>query len=203
MKKFVLSLFVLAGLTIKSGLLFAQGYEELPNPHSRAEAGRVEVLEYFWFGCPHCFAFEPTINKWAEDKPDYVDFVREAPPLNPSWTAHSQAFYAAQAMGVVEEFFEPFFNAIHVDRKRLNSPKKIASFAGTLGLDEAVFLKTMSSFAVDAKIRNALEMARADGIRSVPSIVVNGKYRTSGSLAGSNEKVIEVIRKLSAMEHAE
>jgi len=170
---------VLVFFSLSSFAMAQQGYEELPNPQKRADSDRVEVLEYFWFGCPHCFAFEPTINKWAETKPDFVDFVREAPPLNPAWTPHSQAFYASQVLGVQEEFFEPFFNAIHEDKKRLTSPKSIAKFAGSLGIDEEKFLKTMTSFAVDAKIRRSMDLARNAGINSVPSVVINGKYKTT------------------------
>jgi len=195
---------VLIFFSLSSFAMAQSGYEEVPNPQKRADSDRVEVLEYFWFGCPHCFAFEPTINKWAESKPDFVDFVREAPPLNPAWTPHSQAFYAAEVLGVTEQFFEPMFNAIHKDNKRLTSPKSIAKFAGSLGLegvDEEKFLKTMSSFAVDAKIRRAMDLARNAGINSVPSVVINGKYLTTGSIAGSNDRVIDVIRELSEQEH--
>ena len=193
---------LLVFLTLSTAAVAAGGYEVLKNPKKRADTERVEVLEYFWFGCPHCFAFEPTINDWAASKPDYVDFVREAPPLNPAWAPHSKAFYASQVLGVQEEFFEPFFNAIHKDKKRLTSPKAIAKFAGTLGIEEEKFLKTMNSFAVDAKIRRAMDLARAAGINSVPSVVINGKYKTSGSLAGSNDRVIEVINELSEKEHS-
>ena len=105
-------------------------------------------------------------------------------------------------LGVQEEFFEPFFNAIHKDKKRLTSPKAIAKFAGTLGIEEEKFLKTMNSFAVDAMIRHAMDLARAAGINSVPSVVINGKYKTSGSLAGSNDRVIEVINELAEKEHS-
>lgn len=190
--------FALSAFSIAS---YAQGgYEELPNPPKKADESRVEVLEYFWFGCPHCYAFEPTINGWAESKPDHVDFVREAPPLNPAWTPHSQAYYASQVLGIQDEFFEPFFNAIHKDKKRLSSPKQISKWAASLdieGIDEDKFLKTMKSFAVDAKIRRSMEMARQDGISSVPSVVIDRKYKTSGSMAGSNARVVEVIRELS------
>ena len=193
---------LLVFLTLSTAAVAAGGYEVLKNPKKRADTERVEVLEYFWFGCPLCFAFEPTINDWAASKPDYVDFVREAPPLNPAWAPHSKAFYASQVLGVQEEFFEPFFNAIHKDKKRLTSPKAIAKFAGTLGIEEEKFLKTMNSFAVDAKIRRAMDLARAAGINSVPSVVINGKYKTSGSLAGSNDRVIEVINELAEKEHS-
>ena len=188
-----------------SSLAMAQGYEELPNPPKRADTDRVEVVEYFWFGCPHCFAFEPTINKWAEDKPDYVDFVREAPPLNPAWAPHSQAFYAAEVLGITDQMFDQFFDAIHKDKKRLNSPKSISKWVGGLGIegvDADKFQKTMKSFAVDAKIRRAMELARNERINSVPSVVINGKYKTTGSMAGSNQKVIEVINELTASEHS-
>ena len=194
------ALFVYAFSTFSSASHAQAGYQELPNPPKKADDSRVEVLEYFWFGCPHCYAFEPTINGWAATKPDHVDFVREAPPLNPAWTPHSQAFYASQVLGIQEEFFEPFFNAIHKEKKRLASPKQISKWAGSLGLegiDADKFLKTMKSFAVDAKIRRAMDMARQDAINSVPSVVIDRRYKTSGSVAGSNERVVDVIRELS------
>jgi len=178
----------------------ANGYEELPVAMETVNEGNVEVLEYFWFGCPHCFAFEPVINKWAESKPDNVDFVREAPPLNNNWLAHSQAYYASQVLGVTEQFFEPMFNAIHVQKIPLREPAQIAEFAGTLGLDAKKFLETMQSFEVNKRIRAVVKKARASGIRSVPSIVVNGKYRTGSSVAGGNDAVIDVINKLIVQE---
>lgn len=161
------------GLSFSGQVFAAPGYEELPNAPKRADTERVEVVEYFWFGCPHCYKFEPTINEWAANKPDHVDFVREAPPLNPSWMVHSKAFYAAEVLGVTDKMFDALFNGIHKEKKNLRSPKAIAKFVGTLGIDEDKFLKTMDSFAVDAKIRNAMALARRDGINSVPSVVVN------------------------------
>ena len=178
-----------------------KGYEMIDPPLNTRVSDKVEVIEYFWFGCPHCFAFEPSINAWKEQKPDYIEFVREAPPLNPSWEPHSRAFYAAELMGVSEEFFEPMFNAIHVTKRSLRSPKQIVEFAGELGIDEDKFAKTMDSFATDTRMSQAMQMASSSGIRGVPSIVVNGKYITGGSLAGSHENIIKVIDELSAQEN--
>ena len=160
------------------------GYELIQPPQNTSTGDKIEVLEYFWFGCPHCYAFEPTINKWAEGKPDYVEFIREAPPLNPSWLPQSQAFYAAELMGVTDTVFEPMFNAIHKEKRNLRSPKAIAKFVGELGVDSDKFLKTMKSFAVDARIRQSMERARAEGISGVPAVIINGKY------AGSHERII-------------
>ena len=126
---------LLAGTAGAGSLLLSQtasaqsgkGYEEIQPPQQTVAAeGKVEVLEYFWFGCPHCYAFEPTINEWAANKPDYVEFVREAPPLNPNWRPHSEAFYAAEQLGVTEKFFDPMFNGIHADKRRLHNRKDLS-----------------------------------------------------------------------------
>ncbi|MFT6302796.1 MAG: thiol:disulfide interchange protein DsbA [Granulosicoccus sp.] len=180
-----------------------QGYQLVNPPLNTRSIDKIEVLEYFWFGCPHCFAFEPSINKWIEEKPDYVDFVREAPPLNPGWEPHSRAFYAAKIMGVTEQFFEPMFNAIHLDRRSLRSPDNIAKFSGELDIDAKKFRKTMDSFAVDTRMKKAMQMARASRISGVPSVVINGKYLTGGSLAGSHEGILRVIDERVAEEYAQ
>ncbi len=179
-----------------------EGYKIIDPPVNTRVSDKVEVIEYFWFGCPHCFAFEPTINAWKAQKPDYVEFVREAPPLNPSWEPHSRAFYAAELMGITDEFLEPMFNAIHVDRRALRSPKQIVKFVDELGLDAEKFGKTMDSFATNTRIKQAMQMAAGSGLTGVPSIVINGKYLTGGSLAGSNDNVIRVLNELTASEHA-
>lgn len=179
-----------------------QGYQLLNPPVNTRSSDKVEVLEYFWFGCPHCFAFEPSINKWIDEKPDYVDFVREAPPLNPGWEPHSRAFYAAEIMGVTDKFFDPMFDGIHVERRSLRQPDKIAKFAGELGIDEDKFRKTMDSFAVNTRMKQAMQMAQASRIRGVPSVVINGKYLTGGSLAGSHDGIIRVINERVAEEYA-
>lgn len=181
------------------------GYETLPTPvavnPSSAESGKVEVLEFFWFGCPHCFAFEPSINEWKDSKPDYVNFVREAPPLNPSWLAHSQAFYAAQVMGVTEQMFEPLFNGIHVKGLPLRDAESISEFVGTLGIDSAEFLKTMKSRVVSVRIEKSMELAIDVKVRGVPAILVNGKYMTGNSIAGGHEQIIQVINTLTEKEN--
>jgi len=196
---------LLTGLVGISLPIFAQsaadGYELIDPPLNTKTTGKVEVLEYFWFGCPHCYAFEPAINEWAENKPDHVEFIREAPPLNPSWIVHSQAFYAAEIMGVTDSFFEPMFNAIHKHKKQLRKSKAIASFAGELGIDSEQFLDTMKSFGVDTRIKESQRMARASGITGVPSVVINGKYKTGNSIAGSHQGIIDVINKMVEREH--
>ena len=186
-----------------AGLVQAQqGYETLQSPQRTADPERVEVLEFFWYGCPHCFQFEPHISEWSKTKPDNVDFITVAPPLNPAWKVHSQAFYAALVLGVLDKFHEPMFNAIHKDKKAMRKPKDIAKLAESLGLDGDEFEKTMKSFAVDAKIRQSMQKAKDVGISAVPTVIINGKYRTSGTIAGSYPQLIDVLNRLVAQESA-
>lgn len=177
-----------------------QGYETLKSPQRTANPDMVEVIEFFWYGCPHCYQFEPHIAEWVKNKPDNVEFITVAPPLNPQWKVHSQAFYAAQVMGVLDKFHEPMFNAIHKEKKAMRKPKDIGKLADSLGIDGDKFVKTMKSFAVDAKIRQSMQKAKDVGISAVPTVIVNGKYRTSGSVAGSYPQLIEVLNRLVAQE---
>lgn len=194
--------FVFAGLLAAASMTAGAqtGYEVLETPQRTANPDKVEVVEFFWYGCPHCFRFEPFINDWKKNKPDNVEFINAAPPLNPAWKVHSQAFYAAQVLGVLDQFHEQMFNAIHVDKKQMRKPKDVGRLVESLGLDHKKFLKTMKSFNVDAKIRQSLQMASEAGISAVPTVIINGKYRTSGSVAGSYPNLIKVLEELVAKE---
>lgn len=194
-------LIALAALT--SNRIEAAGFENIDPPQNTSVDDKVEVLEYFWLGCPHCYALEPSMEKWEETKPDYIEFVREAPPLNPSWEAHSRGFYAAQLLGKEHEFVVAMFEAIHEKKKPMRDKKKIAELAGTLGMDEAKFLKTMDSFAVEGKLKRATDMAIKSGISSVPSIIINGKYRASSNISGGHEGIIETINERAEFEKNE
>lgn len=178
----------------------AGGYELINPPQNTSTPDKVEVIEFFWLGCPHCYSFEPSISAWEKDIPENVAFIREAPPLNPSWEQHSRAFYAAQLMGHEEEFVVAMFNAIHEERKNMRNPKLIAELAATVGMDEEKFLKTMDSFGVQTKLNRSMQLAKAAGVNGVPSIAINGKYLTGASLAGGNDGIIRVINETVAVE---
>ena len=205
MKKFYSALllaaaFVLAPFTSASA---AGGYDEITPAFNTSSGDKVEVIEFFWLGCPHCYSFDPAIESWRETKPDHAAFVREAPPLNPAWESHSRGFYAAQVLGIEDEFVQAMFDAIHGPNKKGNmrKPAAIAKLAATLGVDEKKFLGAMNSFAVNTKLNRSIELAQAAKITGVPAIVVNGKYLTSVSRAGSNAGVIQVINDLVEKEN--
>ena len=178
-------------------------YTLIEPPLNTASAESVEVMEFFWLGCPHCYSLEPNMLAWEENMPANVSFVREAPPLNPSWEEHSRGFYAAQLLGEEHGFVKAMFNAIHENKKRMRNPKDIAKLAGGLGMDEEKFLKTMQSFAVQTRMNRAMQLARGARISGVPAIVINGKYLTSASAAGGNAAIIDVINETIAIEKAE
>ena len=187
-------------LTMPSLANAAGQYKTIDPPLNTASAESVEVMEFFWLGCPHCYSLEPNMIAWEKNMPANVSFVREAPPLNPSWEEHSRGFYAAQLMGQENAFVEAMFTAIHQNKKRMRNPKEIAELASGLGMDKDKFLKTMQSFAVQTKMNRAIQLARGASISGVPAIVINGKYLTSASAAGGNAAIIDVINETVAIE---
>ncbi|MDM7322175.1 MAG: thiol:disulfide interchange protein DsbA/DsbL [Gammaproteobacteria bacterium] len=175
---------------------------EVIDPPVKVDAapGEVVVQELFWYGCGHCYYFDPTLNAWLAKKPANVRFERVAVALNPGWVPLSKAYYALRQLGADERLHTALFDAVHKERRPLNTPEQIADFVASHGVDRESFLKAFNGFAVDAEVRKAQQLARQYGITGVPAMVVQGKYRTSGSLAGSNAKMVEVVDALITKE---
>jgi thiol:disulfide interchange protein DsbA len=172
-----------------------------PQPTS-TESGKIEVAEVFMFGCPGCFAFEPHLQRWLGRKADYINFVRIPAPWNGAAVQHARAYYTAEAVGKTEEIDGPFFTEFHTNRNYLETEAKLADFFAAHGVDAATFKSTFNSFAVDAKLKRAEELIGRYGVRSTPSVVVNGKYLTMGNMAGSYDAWFAIIDELAAREHA-
>lgn len=201
MRKFAVRIMgSLALLVLAAGAQAQNGYEAVSPPVPTEVSDGVEVLEFFWYGCPHCYAFHPHVDAWAKRKPGNVTFRMVAAPLNPSWTMHSRAYYAAEVLGVLDKFHEPFFDAIHKDRKRMRKEDEVVAFAAGLGIDADAFRDALHSFATETSLRRALQLADAYRISGVPTVAVNGKYKTSGQLAGGYPQMIQVMDKLVADE---
>jgi len=179
-------------------------YAVLPNPiKTNAPEGQVEVLEMFWYGCPHCYHFEPYIQKWMKDKPEAAHFVHMPAVLNPSWITHARAYYAAEQMGVLDKFHGALFNALHEQRRRLNSPDSLARFAGSLGIDADQFRKAMDSARTNSAILEAQKVGYQSMADGVPMIVVDGKYKVTGQMAGgSYANMLKIVNYLVAKEAA-
>ena len=167
-----------------------------------SQPDKVVVTEIFWYGCPHCFRFEPYVEKWSANLPEGVIFEQLPSSLNPRWTEHARAYYSFQLMGQLEQIHRPFFDAIHLKRERLNSVDTIAEFVSEQGLDEKAFREYYFSFPVETQIRKNVQKEKLYGHNGVPAVIVNGKYLVSGSLAGSNERMIQIMNFLVAQELA-
>jgi protein dithiol oxidoreductase (disulfide-forming) len=177
-------------------------YVELTNPVPVSVPGKIEVVELFWYGCPHCYAFEPTINPWAEKLPSDVNFKRIPAMFGGPWDAHGQLFLTLEAMGVEHKVHNAVFDAIQKQGKRLTKSDEMADFVATQGVDKDKFLATFNSFAIQGQIKQAKELAQKYGVQGVPTLIVNGKYRFDLGTAGGPEAVLNVADQLIAKERA-
>jgi thiol:disulfide interchange protein DsbA len=179
-------------------------YAVLPSPiPTNVPKGKVEVMEMFWYGCPHCYHFEPYLKKWHENQPEAAEFVHVPATLNPSWVTHARAYYAAEQLGVVDTFHEALFVALHEQRRRLNTTDSLARFAASQGIDEEMFRTAMNSPATNKAILQSQELGYRSMADGVPMIVVGGKYKVTGQMAGgSYENMLKIVNYLVAKEAA-
>jgi thiol:disulfide interchange protein DsbA len=181
------------------------GYETLSPAQPTQNPAKIEVIEFFWYGCPHCYSFEPLLEKWVKSLPKNVEFIRQPVAFNELWSKHAKAYYTAEALGVVDKVHADFFDAVQDamknDKKdKLDTEEALAKFFAAHGVNETQFHEAYNSFVVDAKMRQAPVIASRYGITGVPAIIINGKYKTNGTLAGSHEKMIEVMNNLIKQE---
>lgn len=169
-------------------------YEMVVPAQPTQSGNKIEVLEIFWYGCPHCYDFEPTLDEWLESKPDDVVFRRMPGIFRKNWVPHAKAFYAAEKLGIFDKVHMPLFDAIHKKGKTLTNDETVLKFVSSLdGVDAKAFKKAYNSFSVESKVKQATRMSRNYGIRGVPSLVINGKYYSSGSIAGSYDDLLKVV----------
>lgn len=184
---------------------YAEGvnYAAVVPPVPGATDGKVKVVELFWYGCPHCFQFDPTLEAWLKSKPANVEFER-IPAIfnNPAWELHARAYYTADVMGVLDKVHEALFDAIHVKKQRLNTKEALHDFFVSRGIDGGEFDATFDSFAVSGLVRNAAQLTKQYGIDGVPAMAVQGKYRVGGGMAGSYENMMRIVDHLVAKESA-
>jgi len=166
------------------------------------DPAKVEVLELFWYGCPHCFHFEPYLKDWSAHKPEYVNFIRMPAVFRDSWLPGARAYYTAQLLGVLDKVHGAIFDAMHVRHLPMSTKEEFMDLFASKGVSKEDFAKAWDSFTVQARVRRATMMTREYGITGVPSVIINGKYRASGSSAGSFENLIKVINTLVEQEHA-
>ncbi len=178
-------------------------YQELATPIATSNPEKIEVTEVFWYGCGHCFQFEPLVKKWQEKQAADVNFVKSPAMWNSVMETHARAFYTAKALGVLSQMNQPLFDALNVERKLLENADEIADVFVKQGLDKNAFLKAFNSFGVTSQVRLADANARGYGITGTPELVVDGRYRVSSGMAGGQAQMLDVVDYLVAKLRAE
>ncbi|MDX1604638.1 MAG: thiol:disulfide interchange protein DsbA/DsbL [Candidatus Competibacterales bacterium] len=177
-------------------------YIELPQ-RVPVGSGGPEVAEMFSYKCPHCFSFEPLVERWLETKPEGVAFHRVPVGFGrPDWQLLARAYYVAEELEALETMNQALFDALHVQGRRLATRDELAEVFVANGIDRAAFDSAFDSFAVETKFRRAQQLVQRYRISGVPTLVINGQYRTTGSMAGGNAQMFEVAEFLIARDEA-
>ncbi len=190
----------LLAMTLFPGLVhaaFTEGrhYMEVPFPVAVETGNKVEVREFFWYGCPHCYVLEPGLMRWVQKLPANAQFVR-TPGAAPRWMTHGQAYYTFEALGITEKLHSAFFKAVQDQKEALNDEKGITEFVVRHGVDRKKFSEAFNSFGVRLKLEKAKQLNQDLNINSVPAVVVDGKYLTSPAMAEGEEQFFKVLDEL-------
>ncbi len=162
-----------------------------------AAAGQIEVIEFFWYGCPHCNAFEPALEAWVGRLPGDIAFRRVPVAFNSAAVPHQRIYYALDSLGLVATLHRKVFDAIHQAHMRLTELPEISAFMAKNGVDAARFTGAYHSFSVQSQVRQADRLAAAYRLDAVPSLGIGGLFYTTGTLAGSNERMLAVADALT------
>lgn len=207
--RFITALLLLFGISLTSipaiGAEFIEGkhYTILTNPQPTESNGKIEVLEFFWYGCPHCDKLHPHIKTWLKNKPEDVNFQYVPTIFRPNWVPGAKIFYTIEAMQAIEPLHDRVYDAIHRDKIDLNKEPVLFNWVEQQGMDREKFEKIYHSFMVQNKVARSTQMSRQYQLTGTPSIVVAGKYLTSGSMSGSPENTIKILEELIAKARQE
>jgi len=194
MKKLLAALMLLVSAHVMAdpqvGTEFSQTTQAIPTDNP----AKIEVTELFWYGCPHCYAMDPQLNAWVKKLPPDVYFKRVPGLPRPDWAPMAKAFYAMETLGITEKLHTQLFEAIHKQRALNPSDEKgtIDWITKQSGLDRKKVEEAFNSFSNNTKLMHAAQVFRASGATGVPSLIIDGKYITSSTMAGGNQEVLNV-----------
>lgn len=183
-----------AALALTSG----QEYNIISSPLDTLDPKRIEVMELFWYGCPHCFQLEPDLTAWVKTLPKNV-YLRRVPAIfsqTPHWIPLARAYYAAEILGLTDKLHHDFFNAIHLSGQNLNDRQVLLKLVQQLGANRKQFEQALDSPEVNSRIAKSQQISNASGAKGVPALVVDGKYQTSVSQTGSHDKLFSTMNEL-------
>ena len=165
---------------------------------TEAPAGKIEVIEFFWYNCPHCNGFEPMFDAWAKKQAKDVSVRRVPIAFRPDFEPQQRLYYVLESLGKVDELHKKVFLAIHVDKQPLNTADQIAAWVDKQGIPKAKFMELYNSFSVSTKARKATQLQDAYALDGVPALGINGRYFTSGTQAKTLERSLQVADALIA-----
>ena len=178
-------------------------YHRIEPPHAAAADGRVEVIEFFYYGCPVCYEAEPHFTRWIASAPDFVS-VRRVPALSSeAWEPLAKLYYALEELGQVERLHWPVYDSIHFEDVRLGDEKIMFDWAARNGIEREKFAQAYASEAVKAKVAQARELLKSYDVKAVPTFIVDGKFLTSARLAGGTQQVVQVLDRLVGLAREE
>ena len=203
MKKFLFgslsaAVFAISGSAMAAEFVAGKDYTVVPNPVQVEVPGKIEVREFFWYGCPHCFTLEPHMQTWLKKMPKDVRFVRTPAAMNPVWEQGARAYFVSEALGVRQKTHLTLFHEIHQGGKPILEQASFAKFFTQYGVSAAKFNSTYKSFAITSKVAQAQDLAKRYQLSGVPAVTVNGKY----IIQGEDGKVTQVLDYLIAKERA-
>jgi len=194
MKNLVTALLLLVSLNVMAEPQAGTEYSATSVAIPTDNASKIEVTELFWYGCPHCYAMDPILNAWVKKLPQDVYFKRVPGIPRPDWAPMGKAFYAMEALGVSEKLHSQLFDAIHKQHVLRPDDEKgaIDWITKQSGLDRKKVEEAFNSFSINTKLNRAVQVFRASGATGVPSLIIDGKYLTSSTMAGNNEEALKV-----------
>jgi thiol:disulfide interchange protein DsbA len=190
-----LALLGIAGPAL-AALTAGKEYVVLSQPLQVDTTDKVEVREFFWYGCPHCNDLEPLIEKWLKNLPKDVEFMRQPTIFRDSWAPGAKTFYALEAIGQLQRLHVEVFRAMHVDRINMSDENVLFDWMAKKGVDRKQFVDAYNSFNVQTKTKRAEQLTKQSKLSGVPAIVVDGKYATSASFTGSHEAMLVAVDEL-------
>lgn len=175
-------------------ITLGKDYVEVRPPQPTDGAGKIEVLEFFWYGCPHCNNLQPSLEAWAKRKPADVDFKRVPAVFQDSWVPLTRAYYTIEAMGLIDKLHQDMFATLHKQRANLKDANAIFDWAASKGVDRKKFADTYNSFGVNGKTQRSIELTRKFDIPGTPALVINGKFITAPSMTLKADKSVDYDR---------
>ena len=172
-----------------------QKYIQISN-QKQTESDKIIIYEFFWYGCPHCYNLEPTMDRIESSLGKDTVLIKIPVALRDTWEAHAKAYYSLQQMKLDDDLHEKVFTEIHINNNRLDTKEKLEQFVQEKGFNSKRFSEIFDSFGTDLRVKKASRLANQYQITSVPTLIINGKYKTSGSLVSSYEELYDVVQLL-------